>query len=181
MELTKLMAIKEFREWAEDPLTDPDVRWDTHCQALAEYCKEHEKLPTAKYVTTDERKLNLGIWMNRQKVRYLNSNLVSNFDILLYTCHWQLTYHSFCFQKSNHLGTSQGSNWSTTAWRSAAEQTESNQRIPCMVGRSIIKYGGTMECTLSSICCVLSRASRNATLEICHPDWAKVESGSMGR
>ena len=69
MELSKLMAIKEFRDWAEDPLTDPDVRWDTHCQALAEYCQEHEKLPTAKYITTDERKLNLGIWMNRQKVR----------------------------------------------------------------------------------------------------------------
>ena len=68
MELTKLMAIKEFREWAEDPLTDPDVRWDTHCQALAEYCKEHEKLPTAKFITDDDRKLNLGIWMNRQKV-----------------------------------------------------------------------------------------------------------------
>lgn len=67
-ELSKLMAIKEFRDWAEDPLTDPDVRWDIHCQALAEYCQEHEKLPTAKYITTDDKKLNLGIWMNRQKV-----------------------------------------------------------------------------------------------------------------
>ena len=83
-QLNKLMAVDEFREWAENPLRDDDVRWEFMYQALVAYCKQHQQLPPDRYQTGFEwhglpdsitisegnNDLNLGKWVTGQKQRY---------------------------------------------------------------------------------------------------------------
>ena len=71
-QLNKLMAIDEFRQWAEDPLRDNDVRWELMYRSLVDYCQEHQRLPAAYDIISFEGHddLNLGMWVNVQKERY---------------------------------------------------------------------------------------------------------------
>ena len=75
-QLHKLMAIDKFREWAEDPLTDDDVRWEFIYRATVAYCRQHQQLPRYDFTTSFEGQddLNLGAWMARQKRRYIGKN-----------------------------------------------------------------------------------------------------------
>ena len=72
----KLMAVAEFHEWAEGPLSDADVRWEIHFDLLAEYCSFHHKLPITSQKVIYERKdgtsqeLNLGGWLGSHKTAY---------------------------------------------------------------------------------------------------------------
>ena len=68
--MEKLKAIKEFRTWLDDPLSNTVVRWDAHYQAFVAYCQEHNEMPPWKYVTPTEPKLNLEAWVDNQKKRY---------------------------------------------------------------------------------------------------------------
>ena len=70
-ERDKLMDIDEFSEWDRNPLRDDDVRWEAKYLAVAEYCKEHEKLPSKDdKVTIDGTTLNVGNWLHEQKKRF---------------------------------------------------------------------------------------------------------------
>ena len=75
-QLNKLMAIDKFREWAEDPLRDDDVRWEFMYQATVDYCQQHQQLPSNEHTTSFEGHddLNVGGWVKTQKERY-NGNL----------------------------------------------------------------------------------------------------------
>ena len=68
--MNKLRAIKEFRVWLDDPLSNTAFRWDAHYQAFVAYCQEHNEMPPWKYVTPNEPKLNLEAWVDNQKKRY---------------------------------------------------------------------------------------------------------------
>ena len=71
IQLEKLMAIKEFREWAEDPLKDDDVRWEAYYQALFQYCQVHHELPRQSYkATINGTTLNVGSWLNDEQNRF---------------------------------------------------------------------------------------------------------------
>ena len=71
-QLNKMMAIDEFRQWAEDPLRDNDVRWEFMYRALVDYCLQRHKLPPDRFTTSFEGydDLKLGVWINAQKKRY---------------------------------------------------------------------------------------------------------------
>ena len=71
-QLNKLMAIDEFREWAEDPLRDNDVRWEFMYRAIVDYCQHNQRLPFADSLTifNGYKDLNVGRWVDRQKLRY---------------------------------------------------------------------------------------------------------------
>ena len=72
----KLMAVAEFHEWAEGPLSDADVRWEIHFDLLAEYCSFHHKLPITSQKVVYERKdgtsqkIHLGGWLGSHKTAY---------------------------------------------------------------------------------------------------------------
>ena len=78
-QLNKLMAIDEFRQWAEDPLRDNDVRWELKYRATVNYCQQHRQLPPHNYTTSFEGhdNLNLGSWINAQKQRYDGNDIYS--------------------------------------------------------------------------------------------------------
>ena len=77
--LNKMMAIAEFREWADDPLRDNDVRWDVKYRATVDYCQQHQQLPPHNYTTSYEGHddLNLGCWVTNQKQRYDGNDIFS--------------------------------------------------------------------------------------------------------
>ena len=78
--LSKLMAIDEFREWAEDPLRDDDVRWELMYRATVNYCQQHQQLPPQGYTTSFEGydDLKLGNWMKAQKKRHEGTGKMSS-------------------------------------------------------------------------------------------------------
>ena len=71
IEREKLMAIEQFRAWAEDPLRDDDVRWEANYQALVEYCQLHNALPPRRYeMIFNGTTLKLGVWLKTQQTRF---------------------------------------------------------------------------------------------------------------
>ena len=81
--MSKLRAIKEFRVWLDDPLSNTAVRWDAHYQAFVAYCQEHQEMPPWKYITPNEPKLNLEAWVDNQKKRYKGKGTGTYFQYTL--------------------------------------------------------------------------------------------------
>ena len=70
----KLMAIKEFSKWANDPLRDYDARFEVYYQALANYCNATEKLPPQRHkVSNNGTTLCVGAWVSTQKERFVGN------------------------------------------------------------------------------------------------------------
>ena len=64
----RLMAIDEFRKWAEDPWRGGDKRWAAKYQAFVDYCHLHKELPP--HNSEDEETQQLYKWMINQQTLF---------------------------------------------------------------------------------------------------------------
>ena len=71
-ESTKLLALEPFRLWANNPLSDDNVRWEIYYQAFVRYTTQHKKLPSTKIKcdVQEHTQLRLGRWLDEQKKRF---------------------------------------------------------------------------------------------------------------